>query len=63
MQDGGTIVNTASMGGLFGTANLSAYIASKHAVLGLTRSVAKEVATQGIRVNAVCPGPVAGRMN
>jgi NAD(P)-dependent dehydrogenase (short-subunit alcohol dehydrogenase family) len=63
MQDGGAIVNTASMGGLFGTANLSAYIASKHAVLGLTRSVAKEVATQGIRVNAVCPGPVAGRMN
>lgn len=62
MREGSAIVNTGSTGSLFGTPNLAAYVASKHAVLGLTRSVAKEVAEHGIRINAVCPGPVEGRM-
>ncbi len=59
---GGAIVNTASVAGLVGTPNMSTYCASKHAVLGIVRSVSGEVARDGIRVNAVCPGPVATRM-
>jgi len=62
MRDGGAIVNTGSTGSLFGTPGMAAYVASKHAVLGLTRSVAKEVSGRGIRVNVICPGPVEGRM-
>ena len=61
-QGGGAIVNTASVAGLVGTPNMSAYVASKHAVLGLTKTAAGEVARQGIRINAVCPGPVDTRM-
>ena len=59
---GGTVVNTASIAGLGGSPDISPYITSKHAVIGLTRSTAADVGRYGIRVNAVCPGPVATRM-
>ena len=59
---GGSIVNTASTGGLMGWPELSAYVASKHAVVGLTRAVALECAGSGFRVNALCPGPMDTRM-
>ena len=54
----GAIVNTASGAGLVGYANQSAYVASKHGVLGLTKSGALEYGARGIRINAVCPGTV-----
>ncbi|HXP53589.1 MAG TPA: glucose 1-dehydrogenase [Streptosporangiaceae bacterium] len=59
---GGSIVNVASVGGLVGVPGLSAYTSSKHAVVGLTKSVALEYAEQGIRINATAPGGTATEM-
>lgn len=53
---GGSIVNTASIAGLFGMANAGAYSVSKHGIVGLTRAAARDHAADAIRVNAVCPG-------
>ena len=58
----GAIVNTASTSAIRGRAGLGGYVASKHAVLGLTRTAALEVAGTRIRVNAILPGPVESRM-
>jgi len=55
---GGAIVNTSSLAGVIGAPTLGAYVASKHAVLGLTKTAAKEHAAQNIRVNAICPAAV-----
>ena len=58
-RGGGSIVNTGSTASLTGYATLSAYVAAKHGVLGLTRAVAREYAEVPIRVNCVCPGSPA----
>jgi len=59
---GGTIVNTSSSAGYRGGGGMAAYSASKHAVIGLTRSAAEGYGSQGIRVNSVHPGAIEGRM-
>ncbi len=61
-QGSGAVVNTASVAGLFGGPGMPAYVASKHGVLGLTKVASTDVAGLGVRVNAVCPGPVETRM-
>lgn len=58
----GTIVNTASFAGLHTIATQTAYVASKHAVIGLTKNAAIEYAAHGIRINAVAPGGIATPM-
>jgi 3-oxoacyl-[acyl-carrier protein] reductase len=57
-QGAGLIINIASRSGRVGEANLAAYSAVKHGVIGLTKALAEEEGSKGIRVNAICPGPV-----
>ena len=59
---GGVIVNTASIAGLLGPRYMAAYSASKHAVIGVTKSAAKDLAPHGVRVCAVAPGLLEGSL-
>ena len=62
MREGGSVVNMSSALGLVGGAGIVAYVASKHAIIGMTKTAAIEQGARGIRVNAAAPGPIAGRM-
>lgn len=59
---GGSIINTASVAGISGAPGFTAYSASKHAVIGLTKSVAKQHGVDNVRVNAICPSAMTGKM-
>jgi NAD(P)-dependent dehydrogenase (short-subunit alcohol dehydrogenase family) len=61
-QNKGSIINTASIAGLIGSPDIAVYTASKHAVIGLTKSAAVECTSTGVRVNCVCPGMIDSRM-
>jgi NAD(P)-dependent dehydrogenase (short-subunit alcohol dehydrogenase family) len=61
-QNAGSIINTASIAGLLGSPHTAVYSASKHAVIGLTKSVATECAGTAVRVNCICPGLIESRM-
>jgi len=61
-QNKGSIINTASVAGLVGSPHIAVYSASKHAVVGLTKSVAWECTGTGVRINCVCPGLIDSRM-
>jgi NAD(P)-dependent dehydrogenase (short-subunit alcohol dehydrogenase family) len=61
-QNKGSIINTASIAGLIGSPDIAVYSASKHAVIGLTKSAAQECAKTAVRVNCVCPGLIDSRM-
>jgi NAD(P)-dependent dehydrogenase (short-subunit alcohol dehydrogenase family) len=61
-QDKGSIINTASIAGLIGSPHIAVYSASKHAVIGLTKSAAWECTATAVRVNCVCPGLIESRM-
>jgi 3alpha(or 20beta)-hydroxysteroid dehydrogenase len=61
-RGGGSIVNTSSVAGLTGNSLIPAYVASKHAVIGLTRAAAQTYGADNIRANAICPSPIETRM-